>query len=132
RHHQRRLSFYVAAPDWPAAAEPCRPELQTALRRYLFEQEGLNRKEGFTSDDALCRQVLREDWPNHRTGTPVHPRFRSIRSLFKGRDAAMTALRRSLTGAGKPVALWGMGGIGKTRLAIEYGLAHPGDYRALL
>jgi len=131
RWYRRRLSFYVAAPDWPVS-DPYRPELQAALRHHLFEQEGLNRTEGFDSADALCRQVLREDWPDYRVGKPVHPRFRSIGTLFKGRAEAITALRRALVDSLKPVALWGMGGIGKTRLAIEYGLTHAAGYAALL
>ena len=75
RYYRRRLSFYVAAPEWPSAAEPCRPELQAALRRYLFEQEGLNRKEGFTTDDGLCRQVLA------KTGPITAPASRCIRGF---------------------------------------------------
>jgi NB-ARC domain/TIR domain len=65
-----------------------------------------------------------------------HPRnlpFATIGSLFVGREPALTALSAAL--AGKPsagVALHGLGGVGKTRLAIEYALLHAADYSALL
>jgi tetratricopeptide (TPR) repeat protein len=142
RHHNRRLSIYVADAAWqPDRTDPAgmdRPELQAALRNHLFKERGLDRVQGFASEDQLCRQVLREDWPDRRTAKPVHPRFRTIGSLFKGRAGVMEQLRESLTRSGrtaipgKPHALHGLGGIGKTRLAVEYGLAHAGEYNALL
>ena len=142
RHHRRRLSVYVAdagwQPDQPDPTSLDRPDLQTALRQYLFKEQGLDRVQGFASEDQLCRQVLREDWPDQRSAKPIHPRFRSIGSLFKGRAGVMEQLRESLTHSGrtaitgKPHALYGLGGIGKTRLAVEYGLAHARDYNALL
>jgi tetratricopeptide (TPR) repeat protein len=62
--------------------------------------------------------------------------FASLGDLFKGRDKALDDLRAALlSGKGAAVtgrALHGLGGIGKTRLAIEYALCHAGDYSALL
>jgi hypothetical protein len=57
--------------------------------------------------------------------------------LFKGRAAFLQDLHASLTrGAGRTAitgsALHGLGGIGKTRTAVEYALAHAADYTALL
>ena len=62
--------------------------------------------------------------------------FASLGPLFMGRDAALDGLRAALEGGkGAAVvgrALHGLGGIGKTRLAIEYALRHEADYSALL
>src|SRR5262249_51398132 len=58
-------------------------------------------------------------------------------SLFKGREDFLTTLHNALSADGQPAAivsraLYGLGGIGKTRLAIEYAWAHDTRYSALL
>src|SRR5262249_44622715 len=69
---------------------------------------------------------------------PILLPYPSLGSLFKGRSAFMERVRESLTQAadGKlavvATALYGMGGIGKTRAAVEYAWAHREDYTALL
>ena len=71
------------------------------------------------------------------TPTPAHQPlnlpFPSLGPLFVGREKPLDALGAAF--AGQPtagVALTGLGGIGKTRLAIEYALANAADYSALL
>lgn len=70
---------------------------------------------------------------------PVNLPFRSIGSLFKGREEFLEKLRKTLIE--KPThiaavtgkqAIHGLGGIGKTRAAIEYGWRHEHEYTALL
>ena len=57
----------------------------------------------------------------------------SLGGLFAGREQALEDLRKALLAAkGGAVALHGLGGVGKTRLAIEYGWAREADYSALL
>ena len=65
--------------------------------------------------------------------------FVSLGSLFKGRDEKLAELRRRLDAAPSTAtalvtrqAIYGLGGIGKTRLAIEYAWQHEADYTALL
>jgi hypothetical protein len=71
-------------------------------------------------------------------GKPIGLPFASLGSLFKGREAFLGRLRESLTRAhGSTTAIvskapYGMGGIGKTRAAVEYAWAHREDYTALL
>ncbi len=73
--------------------------------------------------------------------SPHKPRnlpFASLGSLFKGRADELARLHAALSAGGSDGiaiaghALHGLGGIGKTQLAIEYAHAHDEDYRALL
>jgi tetratricopeptide (TPR) repeat protein len=73
--------------------------------------------------------------------SPHKPRnlpFASLGSLFKGRSDELARLHAALSAGGSDGvaiaghALHGLGGIGKTQLAIEYAHAHDEDYRALL
>src|SRR5258708_12720305 len=64
-------------------------------------------------------------------------RYPSLGSLCKGRDEFLKNLHASLSrGSGRTAivgsAVYGLGGIGKTRAAIEYAWAHQDDYAALL
>ena len=65
--------------------------------------------------------------------------FASLGPLFLGREAVLGRLRETLarTPAGRATAIagkavHGLGGVGKTRLAIEYGWQHAADYAAVL
>src|ERR1700761_2281515 len=50
--------------------------------------------------------------------------------VFTGRESSLTALRSQLTGGHRSVvhALNGMGGVGKTQLAVEYAHRFSGEY----
>jgi len=57
--------------------------------------------------------------------------------FFTGREDTLTALRDALTGRGiaalaQPLALSGLGGIGKTQTAVEYAYRFAGEYQATL
>ena len=51
--------------------------------------------------------------------------------FFTGRDAILTAVRTELTTRGRTL-LSGLGGAGKTQIAVEYAYRHRNDYDAVL
>jgi hypothetical protein len=140
RAYKRRLSVYIAAadyrPDREAPSGDDLPEPQKAFVKYI-EAEGLHYTP-FSNRDQLRAEVLKEPWPEERRTKPIVLPYASLGGLFKGREAFLHRLRESLTrgdgGAAAIVstALYGMGGIGKTRAAVEYAWAYRADYTALL
>ena len=65
--------------------------------------------------------------------------YASLGPLFHGREAMLARLRETLahTPAGRAAAIagkavHGLGGVGKTRLAVEYGWQHAPEYSAVL
>jgi len=87
----------------------------------------------FDTPDHFCRLVLR-DLPemSGRTKKPSNLPYISIGSLFKGRDQFLQDLHTSLHRGENVVAVAGLGGVGKTRLAVEYAHGHEADHTALL
>ena len=141
RAYKRRLSLYIAAadyrPDRDAPSADDFPELQTAFVRHI-KAEGLHYTP-FSNRDQLRAEVLKEPWPEKPRTKPIVLPYASLGSLFKGREAFLRRLRESLTrtdGGTTAIvskALYGMGGIGKTRTAVRIGLGlSRGLHRALV
>ena len=122
------------------------PEQRAAQQAHLQRLAEVERYPGirFASSGRLAVEVLRSKLHDilalaGPAKKPIHLPYPSLGELFKGRDAMVDTLRRSLTNApatgasaivGK--ALHGLGGVGKTRLAVEYAWRHADDYTALL
>jgi tetratricopeptide (TPR) repeat protein len=92
----------------------------------------------FTSADHLIARVFGSVVLDalKKAGSVTKPRnlpFASLGGLFAGREEDLADLHTALLGAkGAPVALCGLGGLGKTRLAIEYAWSRETVYSALL
>ncbi len=71
------------------------------------------------------------------TRRPFNLRLGSLGDLFKGREEELRTLDQQLTQCGasailQPRVIGGLGGIGKTRLAIEYANRHRDEFTAVL
>ena len=137
----------VAPADGVARGPAFRPtdasRASEALNRKRLR--AVNRYPGppFTSADNLVAQIFASAVIDalvkaaaKPAGQPRNLPFASIGRLFVGRDKALEELRAALASAPSKAlsvrVINGLGGIGKTRLAIEYAWAHAGDYSALL
>ena len=110
---------------------------QQAYRAWI-EDVGEHR-DALTTPAKLVEDVLVLPFPDLGRPKPIALPYHSLGSLFKGREGFLAELRESLRHAvnghataivGK--ALHGLGGVGKTRLAVEYAWQHEADYSALL
>ncbi|MEG8275212.1 FxSxx-COOH system tetratricopeptide repeat protein [Streptomyces sp. AHA2] len=79
---------------------------------------------------AGLRQESREE-PPPRPAAPMTYRLPPRNVHFTGRDDALRELRRRLTSAGDTATqvVHGLGGVGKTQLAVEYAYRHLSKYR---
>ncbi|MCX6872683.1 MAG: tetratricopeptide repeat-containing protein [Verrucomicrobia bacterium] len=147
RAYTKRLSPYFGFRErdgtilYPAesAPEPATddPAGKNAHVLWLTDTLGLDRQY-FTSADSLCRQVLTESWPEFPRYRPNNLPFNTIRDIFVGRDDFLAEIRSGLDAARAAGqhdpnhVIWGLGGIGKTRAAIEYAWKNYQAYSALL
>jgi tetratricopeptide (TPR) repeat protein len=150
RHFKRRCLVYFATadfrPDAAAAAED-RPDLQAAFMAHVRSLGlqwtpvgGVHEFRAEAMKDLLKAPLppaLTERLTERLAQRVILLPYPSLGTLFKGRDTFMQRLRASLTRpeggtaaiAGR--AVHGLGGVGKTRAAVEYAWAHRADYCAL-
>jgi hypothetical protein len=134
---------YVFRADDRSALDPHEPEpeelraLQTAFREALRNLEQI--RNSFKTREELLAQLAKLELPPPSPYKPNNLPYRSIGSLFKGREEFLSDLRQKLGATpGRAVgvlatqALHGLGGVGKTRLAVEFAWRHQADYTALL
>lgn len=81
--------------------------------------------------------MLLQDFPNDPAARILNLPYLSLGTLFKGRDAFIANLQKSLATTGTTAtvvvnAVHGLGGVGKTRLAVEYAWQNADTYNGLL
>ena len=122
--------------------EPESDELRQLQLHYRAEVIRDRDWAAFASKDQLRAELaeLRFPWELPRLEhKPCNLPFKSIGTLFKGREAFLDDLQQRLgvrdgraTAIVNRLAVHGLGGVGKTRAALEYGWRHADDYTALL
>jgi tetratricopeptide (TPR) repeat protein len=121
---------------------------RAAQAAHLARLKAVGRHPGctFASPDNLAKHIAYDAILDllakaRAERTPRRPKnlpFASLGSLFKGREQDLDTLHKALNAeaGGRTAivgrALHGLGGIGKTRLAVEYALAHESEHSALL
>jgi tetratricopeptide (TPR) repeat protein len=146
---ERNTLVYLAAPETPrdcALPVPQTDEEARLQQSHLqaIRQSGKHRA-AFNSYNTLVREVFHDLGLEPERKINNLP-YKSLGSLFKGRDnflskihdtlgrAELHGFERSATisAPATAVAIYGLGGSGKTRVAIEYALHYADEYTALL
>jgi tetratricopeptide (TPR) repeat protein len=129
--------------DDASQLDPHKPEsdeLRALQDRYREELRTLDQvRQAFRTTDELLAQLRQLELPPPSPRKPINLPYTSLGTLFKGRDGFLQDLREKLGSAvGRAVgvlaaqSIHGLGGVGKTRLAVEYGWRNGSDYTALL
>ncbi len=120
----------------PAEAAQRAERQQQFIADFPMQQREL--RHTYTDRALLLDHIAKLDIPlTAHAGKPSNIPYTSLGTLFKGRDTFLAELRQHLTAestgaiTGKRT-IHGMGGVGKTRAAIEYAWKHADDYNALL
>jgi tetratricopeptide (TPR) repeat protein len=142
RAGRKEVYVYVATEDYldghPVEQGPEHARLQRDFLAAILA--GGEDRNPFGSLDGLCRLALRDGFRvRDPARKPINLPFPTLGTLFKGRDAFLKDLRRKLSaGGGRAAAIvarqaiHGLGGVGKTRAALEYAWRYAEDYTALL
>jgi tetratricopeptide (TPR) repeat protein len=126
-------------------ARAVRADTRDAIRKVWGDEATCHFWSGNELDERVKRHrdVLEEFFQlpsvKPRAALPRNLPFSSLGVLFQGREEMITILREKLTQApaGRATAIagkavHGLGGVGKTRLAVEYAWKYTADYTALL
>ncbi len=132
--------FRADDPSVPDRYEPEPEELRNLQEQYRDELRQLDQvRDSFKTKEELLARLEKLDLPPPSLRKPTNLPYQSLGTLFKGREEFLEELHRKLSGApGRAVgvlarqAIHGLGGVGKTRLAVEYAWQNQAEYTALL
>jgi tetratricopeptide (TPR) repeat protein len=139
KHYGKHTYVFFAgkgfSPDNPDNEAADSRSSQAAYRQWIIHKG--EHRDGLETAAKLIEDVLVLPFPDLSRAKPIDLPYPPLGHLFKGRDDFLKDLHKSLTrGAGRTAivssALYGLGGVGKTRAAVEYAWAHQDDYSALL
>ncbi len=141
KHHGRKTYVFLTdagfRPDDSDTEAADLPACQQAYRAWIKDVG--EHRDTLTTPAKLIEDVLVLPFPEFGRPKPIALPYASLGTLFKGRERFLAELRESLkhTEDGHATAivgkaLHGLGGVGKTRLAVEYAWRHEADYSALL
>ncbi|WP_324673089.1 tetratricopeptide repeat protein [Hymenobacter sp. GOD-10R] len=140
KYHGKKTYTYISKegfkPDEPNQESEDLQQYQQVYRKWVQKHQGEN-YEPLILSTKLVENVLLLPFPDLSHPRPTNLPYTSLGSVFKGRDALLKDLRErfiATQSASKIIVkvLYGLGGIGKTRLAIEYALHYENTYNALL
>ncbi|HEV3343604.1 MAG TPA: DUF4062 domain-containing protein, partial [Pirellulales bacterium] len=137
---KRVYAFLTGDGFWPDKPNDESPDLRECQEKYRewIQQTGQH-YDPLTSTARLLEDILVLPFPDVGRPKPIWLPYPSLGTLFKGREEFLVKLRESLQRGhdghataivGK--AVHGLGGVGKTRLAVEYAWQHQDDYSAVL
>jgi tetratricopeptide (TPR) repeat protein len=145
RHYSKECLLYLATDEYkPDVVKPTSEDFPDLQRAFVARMIGSGlRCTSFATVNQLRAEVGTHHWPSREASHDRAPSklialpYPSLGTLFKDRDAFLRRLRASLTRpdggtaaiAGR--AVHGLGGVGKTRAAMEYAWAHRAQYTAL-
>lgn len=134
------FTFVVSGAEMVEPYETEPPELTARQQQFItdFARDGRTLYYDCTDADKLLEDILEMDIPRTAlAGKPANLPYASLGTLFKGRDEFLDQLRTQLTSDAAAIikghrTIHGMGGVGKTRAAIEYAWRNAEKYNALL
>jgi len=141
-YHGKRL--YIAKPveSAPRSSQYIKDYAQIELQTnhlQCLNQIGYYAEIEFKSEDELAKNLYKSKLGELINSIPrikpINLPYLSIGKNFKGREGFIKDLRTAFDGLKTGVTaigIHGLGGVGKTRLAVEYALQYKHDYTALL
>jgi tetratricopeptide (TPR) repeat protein len=141
KHYGKKTYVFLSGPGFkPDEVNPEGADLQACQAAYR-EWLSVSGKhyDPLTTKEKLVEDVLVLPLPDLSAPRPISLPYASLGDLFQGREEMLKRLRETLaeTPAGRATAIagkavHGLGGVGKTRLAVEYAWQHAAEYTAVL